>query len=564
MLARIRAGRSSRSLRDDPPAQGRQPAVDFADRVADSRRGRRDRRRLEDRPRHHRAACGCGSWRASTPTITEKLTEVGAVVASTLDRDTIVQKVTDTATELTRAEFGAFFYNVRDAESGDAYMLYTLSGAPQGGVRGVPAPARHGGVRADLPRRGDRAARRRDAGPALRPERAVPRHAARAPAGAQLPGGAGRGARRRRARRPVLRHSRAGVFTEQHERLAVGIAAWAAVALENARLLRRSPRRQPHEGRVPGGAVARAADAAQRHRRLRAAAARRHARRRQADARPRDPRAQRHVADADHRRRARRLAHRLRQDPPGRAAGATCRWSSTTRSRPCSRPPMPRACASQTIVDPGVGPVSGDPDRLQQVLWNLLSNAVKFTAAGGRVQVRLERVNSHVEVVVSDTGVGIAPEFLPHVFERFRQADAGTTRKTGGLGLGLAIVRHLVEMHGGTVEAASAGEDAGSTFRVRLPLMIVHPQKPAGAARAPAHGRPARRSGRSTTSRRARPRGRRRRGRARRCCAWCSRPPGAEVSTCASPAAALGRHGGGAAGRAHRRPRHAGDGRLRA
>ena len=141
----------------------------------------------------------------------------------------------------------------------------------------------------------------------------------------------------------------------------------------------------------------------------------------------------------------------------------------------------------QTIVDPRVGPVSGDPDRLQQVVWNLLSNAVKFTPKGGRVQVRLERVNSHVEIVVSDTGIGIRPDFLPHVFERFRQAEAGTTRKTGGLGLGLAIVRHIVELHGGTVEATSAGEGQGATFRVRLPLMIVHPEARRDAARASAH-----------------------------------------------------------------------------
>jgi CheY-like chemotaxis protein len=105
----------------------------------------------------------------------------------------------------------------------------------------------------------------------------------------------------------------------------------------------------------------------------------------------------------------------------------------------------------------------------------LLSNAVKFTPKGGRIQVRLERVNSHVEVAVSDTGIGIRPDFLPYVFERFRQAEAATTRKTGGLGLGLAIVRHIVEMHGGSVEASSAGEGEGATFRVRLPLMIVHP-----------------------------------------------------------------------------------------
>jgi CheY-like chemotaxis protein len=128
----------------------------------------------------------------------------------------------------------------------------------------------------------------------------------------------------------------------------------------------------------------------------------------------------------------------------------------------------------QAVIDPRVAPVSGDPDRLQQVIWNLLSNAVKFTPKGGRIQVRLERVNSHVEITVSDTGVGISEEFLPYVFERFRQAEAGTTRKTGGLGLGLAIVRHIVEMHGGTVQATSAGPDKGATFRVRLPVMIVH------------------------------------------------------------------------------------------
>jgi CheY-like chemotaxis protein len=108
-------------------------------------------------------------------------------------------------------------------------------------------------------------------------------------------------------------------------------------------------------------------------------------------------------------------------------------------------------------------------------MWNLLSNAVKFTPKGGRVQVRLERVNSHIEIVVSDTGVGINKEFLPYVFDRFRQADSGATRKTGGLGLGLAIVKHLVEMHGGTVRADSDGDDQGATFTVTLPMMIVNP-----------------------------------------------------------------------------------------
>lgn len=129
------------------------------------------------------------------------------------------------------------------------------------------------------------------------------------------------------------------------------------------------------------------------------------------------------------------------------------------------------------VLDPRAGPVSGDPNRLQQVVWNLASNAVKFTDKGGRIQVRLERVNSHIEIAVSDTGQGISSEFLPYVFDRFRQADATSTRRHGGLGLGLAIVRHLVEMHGGTVRADSPGEGSGATFTVQLPLMIVHGER---------------------------------------------------------------------------------------
>ncbi|HEY7789556.1 MAG TPA: ATP-binding protein [Vicinamibacterales bacterium] len=133
-----------------------------------------------------------------------------------------------------------------------------------------------------------------------------------------------------------------------------------------------------------------------------------------------------------------------------------------------------RGVRLQMLVDPLVSAVSGDPDRLQQVVWNLLSNAVKFTPRDGRVQLRLERVNSHVEIVVSDTGRGIPEDFLPFIFERFRQADSGPAREHGGLGLGLAIVRQIVEAHGGTVHAASEGQGCGATFRVKLPLTIVH------------------------------------------------------------------------------------------
>jgi PAS domain S-box-containing protein len=125
------------------------------------------------------------------------------------------------------------------------------------------------------------------------------------------------------------------------------------------------------------------------------------------------------------------------------------------------------------VFDRAAGPVIGDADRLQQVFWNLLSNAVKFTPAGGEVRVWLSRSDSRAKFTVHDTGEGIAPEFLPHVFDRFRQADSGTMRSRGGLGLGLAIVRHLVELHGGTVHAESQGKGYGASFTVDLPLAAV-------------------------------------------------------------------------------------------
>jgi PAS domain S-box-containing protein len=133
----------------------------------------------------------------------------------------------------------------------------------------------------------------------------------------------------------------------------------------------------------------------------------------------------------------------------------------------------------ESALDPRAGPIMGDPGRLQQVAWNLLMNAVKFTPNGGRVQLHLQRVNSHIEISVSDTGEGIAPDHLPHLFERFRQVDAGPTRRHTGLGIGLALVKHLVELHGGTVTAVSAGLGLGATFTVKLPISVVqHPPTP--------------------------------------------------------------------------------------
>jgi signal transduction histidine kinase/ActR/RegA family two-component response regulator len=138
-----------------------------------------------------------------------------------------------------------------------------------------------------------------------------------------------------------------------------------------------------------------------------------------------------------------------------------------------------------TALPPGAALVTGDPDRLQQIAWNLLSNAVKFTPAGGQVEVRLERRGASVRLEISDTGQGISPEFLPHVFERFRQADGSTTRTHGGLGLGLSIVRHLVELHGGTVQAESVGEGRGSCFTVTLPAADTVPAPPQDGVPAP-------------------------------------------------------------------------------
>jgi signal transduction histidine kinase/CheY-like chemotaxis protein len=269
-------------------------------------------------------------------------------------------------------------------------------------------------------------------------------------------------------------HSEVGRFTESHERLAVGVASWASVALENARMyaaVQEASRLKDdflaslsHELRTPLNAILGYA------RMLRAG-----------------------IVPADKQQKAvetiERNATSLTQIVEdvldiSRIVSGKIRLNI----QPVEVPDIVRSAVDaitpaadargvrlETILDPQA-PISGDPERLQQVLWNLLANAVKFTNRGGRVQIRLQRVNSHVEVSVSDTGIGISPEFLPYVFERFRQADAGITREKGGLGLGLSIARQLTEMHGGTIEAASAGEGKGSTFRVKIPLMIVHPR----------------------------------------------------------------------------------------
>ena len=407
-----------------------------------------------------------------TATVTETLNDVGAIVASDLDRDKVVQAVTDAATELTTAEFGAFFYNIVN-ENGESYTLYTISGAPREAFSKFPMPRNTEVFEPTF--RGTAVVRSADITRDARYGHNAPHHGM--PAG-HLPV-------RSYLAVPVkgrsgdaigglfFGHSSVGRFTEHHERLAVGVASWASVALENARMymsVQEASRIKDdflaslsHELRTPLNAILGYA------RMLRTG-----------------------IVGPDKKDKAietiERNATSLTQIVEdvldiSRIVSGKIRLNV----QPVELPDVvrnaidgitPAADAKglrvETIVDPDAAPVSGDPERLQQVLWNLLSNAVKFTNRGGKIQVRLERVNSHVEIAVSDTGIGIAPEFIPHVFERFRQADSGIARERGGLGLGLSIARQLIEMHGGTIHVFSGGINQGATFRVQIPLMIVH------------------------------------------------------------------------------------------
>jgi PAS domain S-box-containing protein len=403
---------------------------------------------------------------------TERLSEVGVLLASAVDREEIVQRVTDAATEFTGAQFGAFFYNVRTASAGDAYMLYALAGARKEDFASFPHPRATALFEPTF----------RGAGPVrLEDVTEDPRYGRNLPYVGMPPGHLPvrsylavpvKGRSQEVLGGLFFGHAQRGMFTSEHERLAVGVAGWASVALENSRLLVEAQEANrlkdeflavlSHELRTPLNAImgysrllhsglltgSKADDAF-------ATLARNATWLTQIVD---------DVLDV-----SRIVSGKLRLDVQAVELPLVIENAVATV--------QPAADAKgvhvQTLLDPQVGPVSGDPGRLQQVAWNLLSNAVKFTPRNGRVQVRLQRVNSHVELIVSDSGAGIRSDFLPYVFERFRQSDASSTRRTGGLGLGLSIVKHIVEMHGGTVEAESAGVDQGSTFLVRLPLMIV-------------------------------------------------------------------------------------------
>jgi PAS domain S-box-containing protein len=410
--------------------------------------------------------------------ILEILNETGAALASELDLQSVLQRVTDAATQLTGAQFGAFFYNSTD-EHGEAYMLYTLSGASRkafedfGHPRATPlfgptfrgeAPIRLDDVLSD-PRYGQ-----------MPPHHGMPR--------GHLP------VRSYLAVPVVSRsgevigglffgHAEPGRFTDRSERLVIAIAAQAAIAVDNARLFEseRAARAAAerlsdmkdrflanlsHELRTPLNAVLGWAQI------LRRGAKDPADLQRGLEAIERSARAQSQMI-GDLLDTSRITSGKVRLDVQPLdpisfidAAIETVRPSAEAKDIRLIR-----------LLDPGAGPIAGDPARLQQVLWNLLSNAIKFTPKGGKVQVTLERVNSHIEINVIDTGIGIKPEFVAHVFDRFQQGDQSTTKAYGGLGLGLSIVKHLVELHGGTVKASSAGPDKGATFSVHLPLTAV-------------------------------------------------------------------------------------------
>lgn len=441
-------------------------ASKIARNVSDIRRGEAERLRLVE----------------ENSVITESINRVGAVIASDLDRDKVVQAVTDVATELTTAQFGAFFYNVTN-EAGESYTLYTISGVPREAFSKFPMP-RNTEVFAPT-FKGTGIVRSADITTDPRYGRTAPHHGmpeGHLPVRSYLavpvrgPGGVLGGL--------FFGHPEAGRFSDHHERLAAGVASWAAVALENARLFATVQAASQlkddflaslsHELRTPLNAIFGYA------RLLRAGVvtAEKHARAIETIERNATSLAKivEDVLDI-----SRIVSGKIRLnvqavDFPQIVRNAIDAVSVAAEAK---------GVRIEAVLDPHAGPISGDPERLQQVLWNVLANAVKFTGRDGKVQVRLGRVDSQVEASVADTGIGISAEFLPHVFERFRQADAGITRERGGLGLGLSIARQLVEMHGGTIEAASPGVGHGTTVRVRLPLMIAHP-----ASDGFEHGRP--------------------------------------------------------------------------
>jgi PAS domain S-box-containing protein len=401
----------------------------------------------------------------------ELLNQTGTALAGELDLDALLQRVTDAATQLTGARFGAFFYNGTDAQ-GEAYLLYALSGAPREAFErlGHPRPTALFGPTF----RG---------GPPIRSDDILddPRYGQWGPHHGMPPGHLP--VRSYLAVAVVSRkgqvfgglffgHPEPGRFDERAERLAVGIAGQASIAIDNARLYADAQRASAlkdeflatlsHELRTPLSAILGWVHIL--HRRYPDAAG---------DLAKgiavieRNARAQSQLVD-DLLDMSRIVSGKLQLDlQPVVVQG--CIEAAIETVRPLAEAAGVRI---DTWFEPAAGVVSADAVRLQQVVWNLVANAVKFTPRGGLVVVRMVADGDALRIEVQDTGMGIAAEFLPHIFDRFRQADGSITRRFGGLGLGLAIVRQLVELHGGSVQASSPGEGQGSVFAVRLPLQV--------------------------------------------------------------------------------------------
>ncbi|MRV70178.1 PAS domain S-box protein [Duganella sp. FT92W] len=419
--------------------------------------------------------------------VLELLNNTGNAITSQRDLHSLLQEVTDACTRISGARFGAFFYNTTSAD-GDKMMLYTLSGLPRERFAHFPHPRATAIF-----------------GPSMRGEGVIriddvlndPRYGHNAPYEGVPPG------------HPVVRsylavpvisrngdvigslffgHPEPAMFDERTERIISGIAAQAGIAIDNARLYEaaqkaaeerkvlldseRSARAEAertsqmkdeflatlsHELRTPLTAI------------LGWAQVLRRGSRDEADL---------HKGLQTIERNARAQAQLIEdlldmsRITSGKVLLDMQLLSPLTVIDAAIETVRPAADAKSITISRdfnATGLVAADPSRLQQVIWNLLSNAIKFTPKGGTVTVRAHEADGHVAITISDTGIGIRPEFIAHVFERFRQADSTTTRRHGGLGLGLSIVKHLVEQHGGTVAASSAGENRGASFTVNLP-----------------------------------------------------------------------------------------------
>ena len=432
--------------------------------------------------------------------IRRTLHRIGSGLASELDLERVVQLATDEATALTTAEFGAFFYNVTDDE-GEAYTLYTLSGATREAFATFPMPRNTAIFGPTF--RGEGIVRLDDVTKDPRFGRNGPYHGM--PDG-HLPVCSYLAVPVVSRSNEVLGglffgHSQVGVFTEEHEQLAAGIAGWTAVALDNARLYNAAEKARAsaeaanrakdeflatmsHELRTPLNAVLGWALI------LRTSGHNEHTRRRAIDTIERNARAQAQIIE-DLLDVSRIVTGKLLLDvgPVELAAVIESSLDSIRLAAEAKRIRIRRR------IDRSASVVMGDTARLHQVVSNLLTNAVKFTPPAGWIDVRLERADGMAHISVQDSGQGISPEFLPHVFERFRQADGSTTRAHGGLGLGLAIVRHLIDLHGGTVHAESPGVGLGSTFSLKLPLIPADaPAQSEEEAATPSHGSSVRRS----------------------------------------------------------------------